>query len=703
MNTSLENILVKDYRLLKKRKKHQLIEYLELYVSFDIETSSWYEKNEKRACMYAYGIAFFDKVKIGRTWSEFKEDIEKIVDYYGLNINKRLIIWIHNLSYEFQFIRKLFKWNNVFALNEREVCYAVTINGIEFRCSYILSNSSLENLGKNLIKYKVEKLVGNLDYDKIRNSSTPLTEKEVAYLENDCKVVTYYIRETSENEGNLMRVPLTNTGFVRKFIKSKTITKKENYKYRGLIKRLKLSTEVFLMLQNAFMGGFTHANHLWSKAICKNVASYDLTSSYPTAMCSEKYPMSSGYKIKVFSKQGLYNLMDTYCVLMDVTFFDIEETFTYDHYISESKCFVLEDKKVDNGRIVKARLLRIILTDIDFKIIDKTYKYKDFKVNCCYIFKKDYLPKEFIESILDLYEKKTTLKEVEGKEVDYMRSKNQINSCYGMCVTNPCRETITYKEDEWGKDLPNVEKALEHYNIDKGRFLYYAWGIWITAYARNNLWKGILSIGRDYIYSDTDSLKVLNKEKHETFFKEYNNEIINKLTTCLMYYDIDINKIHPKNKYGEEKYLGIWDYEGYYELFKTLGAKRYMMSNGDNLKITIAGVNKKTGAIYLKYKYKNIKDIYLAFDEDLVFPATYNDKGDIKKGSGKMTHTYIDIETKGKVTDYLGNVADYHELSSVHLENTSYSLSIAQAYIDYLKGIEGDYLWQNKNTTLLLK
>ena len=700
---TIESILTNDYRILKKKKGDSVINYLEIYSSFDIETSSWYENKEKRACMYAYGIAFDNKVKIGRTREEFLEDINKIVEYYDLSLNKRLIIYVHNLSYEFQFIRKMFEWENVFALDTREVVYAVTKQGIEFRCSYILSNSSLENIGKNLIKYKVEKLVGYLNYDKVRNSKTPLSEEELEYLKNDCLVVTSYIKETSENEGNILRLPLTNTGFVRKFIKKNTTAKKKNYAYRGLIKKLKLTTEVFLMLQNAFMGGFTHANHLWSKGICNNVSSYDLTSSYPTVMCSEKFPMSKGYKIKVYSKQGLYNLMESYCCLLDITYNEIEESFTYDHYISESKCIELEDKEVDNGRIVKAKKIRIILTDIDFKIIDRTYKYKTFTINSCYIFKKDYLPKDFIESILDLYEKKTTLKEVEGKEVDYMRSKNQINSCYGMCVTNPCRDTIIYKNNEWGSELSNVQKSLTKYNNDFNRFLYYAWGIWITSYARNNLWKGILSINKDYIYSDTDSLKIFNKEKHIDFFKEYNDEITKKLIDCLTYYDIDLSKIHPRNKYGEEKTLGVWEYEGDYELFKTLGAKRYMMSNGEDLKITIAGVSKKTGVEYLKYKFKNIKDIFINFDENLVFPATYNDKGITKKGSGKMTHTYIDIETKGLVTDYLGNVAPYHELSSVHLENTSYSLSMAQVYLDYLKGIKGDYTWQSKNTTLLLK
>lgn len=698
----LDDLLIDKYKVVKKRKKGETFEYINLVASFDIETSSFYEKKEKRAIMYAYGLGIDGKVKIGRTREEFIADLEVIKKHYDISLKKRLIIYVHNLSYEFQFMRKRFKWNKVFALDTREVCYALTDSGFEFRCSYILSNSSLANLSNQLTKFKIKKLVGDLDYSKLRNAKTPLSEKELHYLLNDCLVVMAYIAEQIENEKSIIYLPLTNTGFVRNYCKKHTISVKENYKYRGLIRRLKLSEETYLMLQNAFMGGFTHASHLWTVGICKNVSSYDLTSSYPTVLCSELFPMGKGYKITIYSREGLFNLMEKYCVLLDVTYIDIKEDFTYEHYISESKCFEKENLVLDNGRVVSADKIRIILTDIDFKIIEKTYKYKEFKVNSCYIFKKEYLPKEFISCILDFYEKKTTLKEVEGKEVEYMRSKNQINSLYGMCVTNPCRDEILYEDDEWGELAPDVEKTLEKYNNSKSRFLFYAWGIWCTAYARNNLWKAIYNLKNDYIYSDTDSVKIFNIDKHREFFEEYNKDIINKLTACLNYYSLPLEKIHPKNSKGEEKYLGVWDYEGSYDMFKTLGAKRYMMSQGDTLKITIAGVNKKTGVEYLKYKYKSMYNIFTHFDNDLVFPATYNDNGEEKQGSGKNTLTYLDEEQVGYVTDYLGNTCKYHELSSIHLEATSYSLSMADIYLNYLKGVKGDYVWKSKNTTLLL-
>lgn len=50
-------------------------------------------------------------------------------------------------------------------------------------------------MGEDLQKYKVEKKVGDLDYNLVRTSSTPLTEQELGYCENDIRVVIAYIQE----------------------------------------------------------------------------------------------------------------------------------------------------------------------------------------------------------------------------------------------------------------------------------------------------------------------------------------------------------------------------------------------------------------------------------------------------------------------------------------------------------------------------
>ena len=81
-------------------------------------------------------------------------------EVFGLiKYNKRCLIYVHNLEYEFQFMRKWFDWHDIFADDKRQPLYAVTKGGVEFRCSYRLSGYSLVKLADELRYYKTQKMV----------------------------------------------------------------------------------------------------------------------------------------------------------------------------------------------------------------------------------------------------------------------------------------------------------------------------------------------------------------------------------------------------------------------------------------------------------------------------------------------------------------------------------------------------------------
>lgn len=655
--------------------------------SFDIETSSFYNGDEKQAIMYLWTFGIGGYITYGRTWDEFLELYEKIVEIFNTDLTNRLVIYVHNLAYEFQFMRKYFIWNKVFSLTKRKPIEAITVDGICFRCSYKLSGYGLEKLAENLQKYKCKKMVGDLDYNLLRHTKTPITEKEMNYAVHDVLVVMCYIQELIEREGNITRIPLTNTGFVRRYCREYCLYKdddKFNTKfkdYRRFISKLTLTPEVYEMLQEAFAGGFTHANAYYQGSIVYDVSSFDFTSSYPYVMISEKFPMSRAKFVEPKTKQEFVHYIKNYCCLFECEFTNIQASVLYENYISKSKCRVLENAVNNNGRIVKANRLVITITELDYMIIRKMYKWDEFKIGRFAIFKKGYLPTNFIMSILELYSKKTQLKGVEGKEVEYLLSKNQINSAYGMCVTNICRETINYDNDIWTSEKPNIEEAIYKNNKSVKRFLYYPWGIWVTAYARYNLFTGINEFKEDYVYSDTDSIKVINLDKHKDYIDNYNFEVHYKLERACKYHGIDIEMTMPKTIKGEAKPLGVWDYEGTYRRFKTLGAKRYLVEKIDKTnalvqQLTVAGLSK---SIAINYMHKIADDVFDVFDEKLYIP-----KGE----TGKNTHTYIDEEQHGIVTDYLGQSCEYHELSSVHLEPADYNFSLTEEYINYLLKIK---------------
>ena len=670
-------------------KSHD-ISYLNTPIAFDIETASFLnERGEKTAITYMWTFAIEDTTIQFRSWEWFDAFMTYLSDFFHTHIKKRIIIYVHNLAYEFQFMRKWLNWENVFAIDSRKPVYALTDNGVEFRCSYILSGYSLEKVAENLQKHPIKKLVGDLDYNLVRNSETVLTPAENAYCINDVLIITHYIKECIENDGNIAKIPLTKTGYVRDFCRNACLYplgknhkkgSKEYCEFRAMIKNLNITTEEYNQLKRAFQGGFTHASAWKNGKIYENVGSYDFTSSYPAVMLAERFPMSSAEKIEIKSEDDFNFNLRYYCCLFDV-FFDNLESISYtEHPLSVAKCRELKNYINDNGRLVCAKTCLTTMTEQDFFTIREFYKWDSIKVGNFRRYKKGYLPTEFVKAILKLYENKTVLKGVAGKEIEYLKSKEMLNSCYGMTVTDVCREEIIYKT-EWSEESPNVAKSLEKYNKNPRRFLFYPWGVWVTAYARRNLFSGIKEFANDYIYSDTDSIKATNIDRHNDYINRYNMEITKKLQQAMEWHGLPIEKTEPKTKDGVKKPLGVWDFEGTYTYFKTIGAKRYITYKDNKLSLTVAGLNKKVCAPYLIERFGNVLSVFKNFNDSLYIPPEH---------TGKNTHTYIDEEQTGHVTDYQGNTAEYIEKSCVHLTGADYSFSLSSDYIKYLLSIQTD-------------
>lgn len=676
--------------------------YFNIECAFDIETSSVMLENEQKfAFMYEWTFGIKDKnfICYGRTWEEFKDLCKQLQEYFLLDSENILVVYVHNLSYEFQFMRKYFNWLNVFAVDERKPVKALCSYGIEFRDSYILSGYSLEKLADNLTSHKIKKLVGDLDYKLTRTHVTELTDDELAYCNNDVEIVLAYINEQIAQYGNITKIPLTNTGRVRKFVKDKCYFTDKSHKksskgkyqrYKELMNELILTTDEYTMLKRCFMGGFTHASMLYSGELLTDVASIDFTSSYPYVMLSEKFPMSKPEKIKPTKAEFLeYVNNDDVGLMFVARFKGLQSKLSFETYLSESKCDVLENPIINNGRVFKADTVETTITDVDFKIMYQCYTWDSIEIANVHKFYMQYLPKSILLAIIELYEKKTTLKDVEGKEVEYLVSKGMLNSVYGMCVTDIVRNEINYADD-WNIEKYTIDmmnEQIDKYNRSRNRFLYYPWGVWVTAYARKNLWNGIIAIGIDYVYSDTDSVKFLNYDKHKDYINSYNKDVENKLKKMCEFRQIEFERLKPKNKKGIEKMIGVWDFEGIYTHFKTLGAKRYLVRSkrDEKLHLTVAGLSKQNGVEYMLCVCNNdYMKVFENFNDELYIP---------ENETGKNTHTYIDTEMTATITDYQNNTVVVTALTGVHLSPCEFTLSISKQYSKFLRDLRNGYLF----------
>lgn len=663
-------------------RDNKRVEYYNVPAGFDIEVSSFYQGEKKpenkRGIMYIWQFGIFNLVTTGRTWKEFEVLISMVQKILSLNENRRLVVYVHNLPYEFQFIRKHFDWDEVFILTERKPVYATT-GGIEFRCSLKLAGGkSLANVGKDLQKYKVEKAVGNLDYEQIRTPLTPLTEEELFYCENDIRVILCYIQEKIEQDGDITKIPLTNTGYVRNYCRKECYSRWKPY--RKVMESMTLEADEYSQLKRAFQGGFTHANAHYVGKVLDKVGSHDFTSSYPAVMVLEKFPMAKAeYISNGINESELMELLITRCCLFDIEIWGLMPKLFHEHPISRYKCPVCENAIVDNGRIVMAEHIITTITEQDFFVYTEFYTWDRIEIKNLRTYQKNYLPKNFVQSVLNLYEKKTVLKDVEGEEINYMISKNMINAAYGMMVTDPIRDELMYSDNTFYTIPKNIAEGIDKYNTNIRRFLFYPWGVWVTAYARANLFSGIVEMGDDYVYSDTDSIKSINTERHEDYYNSYNAQILDKIELASQYHNLDKSLFAPYTKKGKQKIIGVWDDEGVYDKFKTLGAKRYLTMKGvqstePKYMITLAGSNKKKTMEYLV----GTGDPFGNFTDGLSIPP---------ENSGRLILSYIDNETTGTIVDMFGVPYEYHELSSIHMEKSEYNLSMSEEFVRYLEGL----------------
>lgn len=325
--------------------------------TFDIETTSYIILNgkqlntknylklsdkEKEECkfystMYIWQFGINDKVYFGRTWEDLKHFFERL-EFYG-TIDKK-IVFVHNLSFEFQFLRNIFEFDEVMARKSHKVmrCTLEDFN-IEFRCSYYMTNLPLRKLPE---VYGLDdlKMVGDLDYFKIRHSRTKLTEKELKYCENDCLVVYEYIKKELEKYETVKKIPLTSTGHVRKELKDEVM---DNYKYRNKVRKsINTDGHIYNLLVESFAGGYTHANWIYANKIIKNVTSFDFVSSYPFVMVTQKFPSTEFKKCNIKTKE---QMIKNFAYILKIRFTDLKCKY-YNNFISQNKCLKIRGRKV---------------------------------------------------------------------------------------------------------------------------------------------------------------------------------------------------------------------------------------------------------------------------------------------------------------------------------------------------------------------
>lgn len=648
--------------------------------TFDIETSSYFvldgkvypaikydnlsdkEKQRaiKRSHMYIWMFGINDIVYYGRTWDELKLFLKRLDNH----ISDKKYVFIHNLAFEFQYLKSNFHFDEVSARKSHKVITAIMKDyNIMLKCSYMMSNVALKYLPK-MFDLPVEKKVGDLDYALIRNPNTPMSEVELGYCEYDCLVLYYYIMKELEVYEDVKHIPTTNTGKVRRELQDLTRT---NFKYRRVVnKAINTNPIIYNRLCEAFLGGYTHANWIYADEVLENVDSYDIASSYPYVLVTQKYPNSEFQKCFIKKREQMSKGL---CYLLVVKFKNVKCKY-FNNFISASKCRNLRGAKYDNGRLISASEFEMTLTDIDFYFYLDTYDL-EYEILECYCSSKNYLPKTLIEFILDKYVGKTELKGVEGREMEYGRIKGMYNSIYGMSVTNNIRDDVIYDDatGTWEEVPLDNDTIIEKLKSEKKKsFLSFAYGVWVTAYARDNLLRRVIANDDYVVYCDTDSCKLVEGYDKNVFL-DYNKQVADRIAFVCRVLKLDSNKYAPSDIKGNKHMMGLFEKECNYEEFITQGAKKYAYKIDGKIHITVAGVP-KSGAKSLK----SLDD----FRDDFVF--NYND-------TNKNLVLYTEEQSPIEVEDYLGLKYMITDKSGCCILPNTYKLSKS---LDYANLVSDD-------------
>ena len=621
--------------------------YKNMWCAFDIETSNVVGDH---SAMYIWQMQLDDITVIGRTWEEFLYLAERL-SIAGARSNTTIIVYVHNLSYEFQYLTGILEPENVFAVKPRKVL-KFDWRHLEFRCSYLLTNLSLAAFTRQM-GVEDQKLSG-FDYDKIRYPWTPLADAEMLYCVNDVRGLVEALKKKAElNHDTIATMPLTATGYVRR--EAKKVMK--GYHFRQLHDQFP-SMKVYRMARDAFRGGDTHASRFYAQKIVENVESWDRSSSYPEVMINRKFPASRFWFIPE-DKCTFEKVMDLInherALLLRVCFKGIKlsDPFEGSPYISRSKCRVCVNPWLDNGRVMSSDYLETTMTDVDLLIILEQYEYEEIAFAEVAYARYNYLPEPLRDLVKRYYTEKTALKGVAGQELYYARAKELLNSLYGMCAQDPGKVDILYDQEtgfSLGDDITEDAFEKKMYNA----FLSYCWAPWVTAWARLELHIARKMCGRRFVYCDTDSVKYAADPGLPwdlPDFTEY-NERKKKLAEKTGAWADDAN--------GNRHYMGVYEYEGS-SRFITLGAKKYATEQEGRLKLTCAGVGKRAGAEHLK-NHGGLAAFKIGYIFDGAaggVEAVYNDHADFTiEAEGRPLHVTKNICLKPS-TYTLGITGDY--------------------------------------------
>lgn len=586
-----------------RRERHHHTPYV---ASFDTETSTIEKDGEQIAFMYVWQMAVENEAFYGRTWSEFKMCLQKMKNEMHLAVDYKLIVYVHNLKYDFGFYKKEVNLDgsDFVARSRRTVLKHIMDDCFEVRDSAVYTEEPLEHMGEEI---GIPKMKG-YDYSRIRHALTPLTPEELEYCEHDVLILTKYFRlEAEKLNCSIYKLALTATQKIKRGINEEFSRESRMYQKMIMSRQLKDNdhdNHVLDVLKHAFFGAFNYSSQLIRGITQDNVAGIDISACYGAQCLLHPYPVGKFAPIELpESTDDLKNnpryagkamlitfaAKDVSAKYADIGFLPINIHNYWQRPASDIN-------NVASKRVLTAAKLEMTLTDVDFRLFLEFYSYSAIKFVSIMASEYGDMPPYMIRSIekthrkkLEIQKRNNELKKIRpltlSEQLEYIHAKTGVSRIYGILVQDPIRDLYT-----WDPEINDIKKDGEQKNKSQFQPVLYQWGVWVVAWARYEILRLLLKLsgtGKNFddlktLYSDTDSLYFKFAESDIEIVKSYNDMINAK-----------ISNVAKKYRLNPEALTGIGTLKiTYYQQFKTTGIKQYCYIQDDVFDYRCAGLTR---------------------------------------------------------------------------------------------------------------
>ncbi len=628
------------------------------FLVLDIETSTLKKynpdtnKDEPCAVWLSYGYCnlynrFGDRegIFMFREWEQLRNHLNMIQMRFP---SHKLLCFVHNLAYEFDFLIKNLSRPETFLTNSSHGVISSTLidfPGIEFRCTFKLSMQSLRKIGEQI---GVEKF--NDTYSMILPKDE-IPPKRLQYCCRDCDIVAGYIVKVILPEfKTFYNIPLTKTGRVRKTFYKFYEEEKEHLGHAPDWD-LPPDEDCFEAMERAFSGGIVISNPMFTGRVLSNVHSYDIRSSYPYAQLKENFPVSISREYNIEKRF----LLEPFWIAK-IAFTNIHSKYTWG-WLSVSKMDNFDELTSEffNGKLLHSSTITRTITSVDYETMKMTYTWDDIEILEFYhMYKYGKIPYPYVKTI-EVYgikkdKLKALVKSIDETDpnfleimIEYMLSKNDFNSIYGMSVQKLIQQEY-YINDifEWFIKERKYKKTNKHL---RRNFLI---GVFTTAYARRNLIRGIVkNCAKTLVYCDTDSIKFIGEDNFIDTNEPLDEPFASNQYLC------KLGRFEKEDSDAKEKPT--------YTKFVAWGAKKYsyMIEGSDNVFLTVAGLPKYKSDEIIKFECKNKEYIYNNIEQF---------KPGIVFKNCKMGKMYIYMDTKFSGDD----VFNHDEIKQIDDETSKF-------------------------------